>query len=347
MTRRGIVSVALLSVLLAGCGGDPDDPDPGPSENTETDLPADDSLVGLVRTLPELPDADTLTITFGDVEAIADANGVDTPTDGDLPSLLDWSLSGGTEGVPIVLPGVLQEVNLNRHQELEDELGVSLWSTTRYAEVAAPPYRVAVLDGDHGESELTEAIGEPDDGIWALGGEELEVDLQDRTAARPLGEALRLATTENGVAIAATEELARGAADADGSLVDDDLDQVLTALDDIDPVAGIAVRTVLGGAGPSTNGAAYAVDGDEVVARLVLGYPGDEEAESAVADVEAYFTDDTSLSGQPWSDLLTVGDVSADGSVVVVDLTFPGEQRPVLLVQMLLGNVQDLPQARA
>ncbi|GAA1737692.1 hypothetical protein [Aeromicrobium alkaliterrae] len=347
MTRRGIASIVLLLLLVTACGGGGRSDGPEAEETAGGPAPTGDSLVDLVRTLPELPDADTFVVTFGDVEGIATANAVDVPTDGDLPSLLDWSLSAGADGVPVLLPSTLQEVNLNRHQELEAELGVSLWSTTRYAEVAAPPYRVAVLDGDHGEAELTEAIGEPDDGVWALGGDELEVDLANRTAARPLGEALRLATTQDGVAIASTATLAREAADAEGSLVDDDLDEVLTALDEVDPVAGVAIRTDLGDEGLLANGAAYVVDGDAVVGRLVLGYPDDEDATAAASEVEEYFTDGKSLSGLPWSDLLTVEDVTAEGSVVVVDLSFAGDQRPAVLVQMLLGNVQDLPQARS
>lgn len=339
--RPALVLTALLVLVLAACGGAQEsspDPEPGPPASPQT-------AAALAGTLPDIDPTQSLVLHFGDVGAIAEANDVPVPVDGDVESLLAWARTGLAD-VPILLPSQLGPERLADHDQYAAELGVSLWQTQRYASVEAAPRRLTVLQGDLDERAVTDALGEPADGVWSAGGDELEVDLDDRTVARPLGEALRLGLRgDDQVVLATTEKLIGDAIDGRSTVREDEaLAAALDALDSDELVSGLVIR------GPVdddlvVNGAAFGGGPDGVVGRMVFGYADEDAAEEAVDDVEAYFTQSAGRWG-PWSERLTVDAVAADGRLVVVDVSFTEEQQPQSVVQLISAFAGDLPQAQ-
>jgi len=61
-----------------------------------------------------------------------------------------------------------------------------------------------VLGGEFDEERLAAAIGEPQEDIWRLGGEDGTVDPAHTTAARPFGQPLRLALDEGRLLVSET-----------------------------------------------------------------------------------------------------------------------------------------------
>ena len=74
-----------------------------------------------------------------------------------------------------------------------------------FAEVQAPPQPFSVLTGDFSQADLDAAMGPAVDGVWRVGPDtDGDVELSGRTAARPLGETLRLGLKGDDLAVART-----------------------------------------------------------------------------------------------------------------------------------------------
>lgn len=365
MRRRLVTAGIAAMVVLGGCGGGQGT---GQDDDGVGDVSAQqsgDSAADLVRLLPDVGPGSML-ITFGDVDAIAVANGVPVPEDGDVDGLLAWGRSGEDSGVPVLLPGQLQGGVVSSHEEYAEELGVSLWGTERYAGVDSPPTHVTLLEIDDPGEKISGALGDPDGDIWALG-EEGRVDLTQTSVARPRGEALRLAVTDSGHAVISShEKLAKTSVDESSSLATGEIGEVIDRLSDEGIVSGVIASTSAGagrggngdggdrgegdgGDGSSDTevaGVGFGVDGehgDGVFARLVLGYGDDERASHMREDVREFFTDGETPTGQSWSGLITVADVEAVGSTVVVEVTFAEGQSPQSLVTLIMQGPTGLP----
>ena len=64
-----------------------------------------------------------------------------------------------------------------------DEVGWNVFEVRRYVELLVPPQDVTIITGRLRRGDLTEAMGEPEDGVWVLG--DPEGDRRSRTARPP------------------------------------------------------------------------------------------------------------------------------------------------------------------
>lgn len=344
--RLGMVAAGAAAVMmLAGCGSE--GPEPSIVAESESSAPPGAAASGadLARLLPDV-EADAV-VTFGDVEGLASANGVAVPQHGDVAGLVEWAQAPGGTGVPVLLPGNLAEPRLGSHDGVAEELGVSLWGAQRYAGVDAAPTHVTLLDGDGLGDAMTEAMGDPVEGVWAVGGEEVRTDLSQRTDARPTGEALRLALTDSEHAIiASTESLARAGAAESSSISGGEVGEVGAVLDQLsadDVVSGVIAQVDPGSPGaPGANGVGFGSDDEGVFARLVLAYGDAAGAEAAVPGVEEALASGTTGTGRPWSDLLAVEAVTASGGTVVIEARFTLDQSPQNVATLIMQGPAEL-----
>ena len=100
---------------------------------------------------------------------------------------------GETPAVAALAPEAAGIRSLPQVAEFAEEVGWSIADVSWFIEYQAPPEMFAVLGGSFDEDRLTDAMGAAEDGIWRLGGEDGQRDLDDVTVARPFGQSLRLA----------------------------------------------------------------------------------------------------------------------------------------------------------
>lgn len=195
--RGAVAGLAAAGMLLVGCA----DPD-----NAHDGEPS-----GLTSLLAELPAAahgsedDLVQIALADLDRAAEFAGVTRPAGStDHAVVKDYldDLSGVFEDRPpvaVMLPEVAQPTTVANIAEFADELGWAIADVAWFAEYQTQPHLFTVLGGDIERDRLTSALGEPsDDGIWRIGGDDdYHMDLNERTAARPLGQALRQALADD------------------------------------------------------------------------------------------------------------------------------------------------------
>jgi hypothetical protein len=313
------------------------------------------SVEGGLAELAAPPDADEgqmITLTVVDLDAAAAANGGAAPDDEEaLVFVPPIEALGGSRGA--------------RADEVEAELGWSLDDVDALAEVVAPPFRFAVVTGDVDEDALARADLAQDGEIYSAGdGEDLEQDPDDVTAARPIGAPLRMAVDDGRLAASSSTAAVEGWLEGDGDTLaaDDDLAAVAAALDEADAVSAFLARgdlTSRAAAIPdeevaerladelpiaepfSAVGVGWGAEDGEAVMTVAYAFGDEDTATAAVTQVEAAFTGASLQTRRPLTDLVTVEEVEADGSVVVAHLTLGEDGRARVLADMLISR--DLP----
>ena len=359
----------IASLALAACSSD--DESGGGDDGGGTIESLLDEIPASANTEPA-----NIMIVAGDVDRAAEAAGVtpydaDTTTDEMLDTItLLTGISRNDEPakVHIVLPEAVSPNYLNLNDEIHDELGWSIVDVNTFIEIQNPPNQFTVMRADVTADEIDDAAGEAEDGIWSLGGEDLEVDPANRTAARELGESLRMALDDDLLAVSRTTPPVRDWLDDDGETLADDeaLVSIAQALDAADVYSSMimvndfSIVAALGSRGNPEQiekfmtgttliepfdalGAGLSVVDDEAVGMLVYHYPTEDAAESAVDSIRAVFEEGSSLvSNRAISDLFELSDVQADGDVVVASFGF-GDALPGSIWSMVY--TRDLPTA--
>lgn len=322
--RRGplLLGTALLPLgaLLSGCSG------------------GSFSLADAVEGLPT-SDHDEFAVVVGDVERAAEIAGLERPDGDDEDAVVAWAagLSGYGDdpwGGSVLLPSTLAPERAVQHEAVADELGLSLVDVEGFAEVQAPPYRFAVLDGEVDRDRLEEQQGEPDGDTWRIGdGDDLSSDVDALTPARPLGQPLTVVAEDDRVVAA----LSAGDVDAfeDGE-TDEGVAALAAALDDQDVYSAWIGRYEYGGSGDGlpaafdTAAIGFAPDGDDQV--VVAAYHHDD---SAAAEENAEAVGDVLDGSRAPLELL---DTEVDGDVLVVTFRLDDDAAP--------GVVWSIPTAR-
>ena len=361
---RSTVVLATAALSLAGltaCGGD---------DNAAS---SDDySVENMLAELPEAALEEGWVITTADLDRASELAEVDRPRPGsdDPDRVGDWSIvvSGirSNDGdspatVAALLPQAVNPAALLRVDEFRDELGWTVLDVSSFIEVSAPPDRFTVLHGEFDVEAIDDALGDRDDGIWSIGGDDYEVEVTEISAARPLGEALRLAEDDGTLVVSKSTDTLEGwlEDDDDETLADDeDFTAVAASLDDHDVYAAMLVEGSpldAGGAILSddpdaideaqdaaldrfdTLGVGLTVNDDgDAIAVFVYGYDTDDEAEDNVERAEALFDDGTSLvNGEPFSEYFDDAEVSVNGSTLVVTAELVGDHSPSLVWNMV------------
>lgn len=279
----------------------------------------------------------------------ADADAVD-----DYRMALTFDPSNGLVLHPARVTGV-------QHRSLAEwraELGFDLLDVDADALAGTPPDHVEVVLGsiDPGDVEDAAAaepvwsdlldVGEHDGTTVLSWGEQGGIDVERRTAARPVGESVRLAVEDGAVAWARTDAVVEATVEAwhgdAGSLADveelADLADVLDAegchaafLSTAEDQFGVAVlpqpppgdMPLVPRWEAAATGATVAGGSPALVVALRYGSAAD--AGTAAGVLEQVVAEGSSVvGGQRWSDLLAGTDVRAEGDVVVG--MFPTDQ---------------------
>lgn len=357
--RRSICALATAGVVaLTACSGDDGSTGPG-------DFSIEQSLAQLPSSLVE----DGYLITAGDLDAATELAGARRPAaDSDnVQDIADWSL--GLSGIrddggekPIVgalLPEASNYASIDRIDEIRDEVGWTLLEVSTFIEYALPPTRFTVMNGEFDLDEIDAAVDGHDEEIWFIGGDDFAVDLDERSAARPLGEALRLAEDDGRLAVSKStppiEEWVAG--DGDTLADDDDLRAVAAALDDHDVYAAMiadGATMSLAGANLSPEqieaasegalqpfdvlGVGLTVVDDRAVTVFVYQHGDDDAAAENAERLEQLLDDGTSLvSREPVSDFFEDTDVEVDGTTVILTAQLDAEVFPRNVWQMVLS----------
>lgn len=295
----GAVCLALL-LTAAGCGDEKADDEGGGSGSA-----GDWSVAGSVAQLPALEDG-PLTITTADVEAVAEANGLDTPDSvGDATP--DWltTMTGTGDAVAIVVPPSF--VRSSTPDQLVESTGFWWGAADSFASVVVPPDELSVFEGDD--------LGDPE----AVDGP------------------LQVATNDDGaVAVSPSDTLLQGWVDGDATTLDGDepVTAVAEALDDVDAISAVIVG--LPDPAPMVGIGWLGEDDGDALAAIVYGLASDEAASDAEAELDSGFAE--------LDDLLQVDDVSASGSTVTVTVRVAPDHASVPYQLLVAQGDLPLPQ---
>jgi hypothetical protein len=362
----GLVACALvLAVPAVGCGDDDDDGGGGAFGGGDAGDLA--SVSGALASLPD--NGEDQTIVWGDLARAAEIAGLERPTDlADADAVQDYLMAvTGTvrsdddtgEPVAIVPPDAAQVDRSVEIQGFADDVGWNILQVDRFAERQTRPDQITLLDGEFDDAALTTAMGDPTDGVWVAGsgGEAGELNVDEITPARPLGESLWL-SRNGGDGVLSVTHSAEAAATADaaaagnpkGAVLGDDasLAALAGALDEQDAYGALVLRpgiNGLGAVGAVTPEQAEQLCGEllpEPTAALATGITSDDEgpvvlialaqltSDAAGANADALETmvgeGASVVSGQPWSERFTLDGVETTGPD---DLVVVARLRPV------------------
>jgi hypothetical protein len=293
-------------------------------------------------------DETPIQLVAGDLDRASEAAGVERPTEPDVDAVIDWvgPLTGlardGDASTAVLLPEVVGLNYLSMLDEFDDEVGWSLVDVHSFVELQQPPQFVSVLSGEFDEAAIDAAQGDREDEIWSLGGEDFEVDVEERSAARPLGGSMRTALVDDRLVVARSTAPVRAAADgADDTLADDEsLTAVAEALDARDVFGALLVSVDPGRGGGDglapfdTLGVGSAADDDGPLVVIAYAHGDEDAATTNEEQLRTLFTDGASaVTNRSWSDLLVLEDVSRDGSTVTVTLRLADDTNPMLPYQ--------------
>lgn len=337
--RRRVPRTALTALVLAGllsaCGDDGGGDDGG----------GDDSTFTIERALAEIPTpgdrSARIQVQYSDLDRATAAAGLERPAPDatDIDDLLPWlraltSPIGEEDDASsaALLPSMaLPSQQFQSHDEMVDELGFGVGQVRAFVEYLVPPEQFVVFASDAEASDLSAAMGEPVEGVWAIGPADGDISVADRTAARPVGESLRFAFDDGRIAASRTTPPIVDWLDSGGATLADDEDLVAVAasLDD----AGVYAAILLGGdnsagvPGPEFQlrefeavGFGVATVDDE--ARIVIAYAHDDvdDAEANRAALEAILESGTSRQGRPYDEIVRPITVETDGPMLVATL---------------------------
>lgn len=339
-------AVALAGAALVGvaaCGGDD-------SSSSSGGYSVADGL----EQLPESTLEDGYLIQTADLDRASELAGLARPDpDADADDLADWAIQitgfrGDGDDVAIVaavLPQAANPQQLYDVDDFRDEAGWSIAEVDSYIEVNLPPDRFTVLEGEFDTDALDDALGDADDGIWSLGdGDDYDIDITERSPARPLGETLRIAEQDGHLAVSKSTDQIEDWLEGDGDTAadDDDLRAVGEALDDQDVYSAMILDgedLTVGGPGLTPEqldeiddlaldefealGVGLTMEDDEPRAVFVYQYDDEAAAEDAAEQLEDIFEDGTSLrTATPISDYFTDVEITVDGSTVTAVAEF-------------------------
>jgi hypothetical protein len=250
--------------------------------------------------------------------------------------------------VAAVLPDLVGTAGAARADEFQAELGWSVVDVDWYVEYATPPGLLTVLGGAFDEDRLTGAMGDPENGIWRVGGPDGRYDRTHRSAARPIGQPRRLALEQGRLLVAnetGTIERARGDGASFGEIADlralaeaMDGERAYSALFNIDRNAGLRPVVTPEQLGELATYRSLATglahDGEPY---LVLAYSHDEVGAAEINAEAIRFQIEQGVSSRdnrPWSDRLAVDTIRVDGTTMAARLALrdadPGIAREIM-----------------
>ncbi len=298
----------VLVLALAACGDDD-----GDSAGSGGDF-------SVMAALGEVPAGLESMIEMGDIAAALELAGVTRTDSLDGESVVSWLMpitGGPVDGgpSPVFVP-MAEELGFSRAQvtdEFHDELGWSLVNVDWFVAAGQPPTRFAVARGQFGDSAL-DGLPEVADGVVTAGeGDDYYMDLEARTAARILGDPLRLARDGDRIALSKSTPLVETWLQGGDTMADHpDLAAIAGVLDDVG-VVGAVLYAEEGASDVVALGLGWSVDGETPVVTAVHRFGVEASEDEVRAEWERALEN-------PAVDGLELADVSVDGETAVVTL---------------------------
>lgn len=309
---------------------------------------ADDERGAVATGLEQLPlvllEAEPTTespveISVVDFDALSAAHGVERPDPSDTDATIEWLVgfrSRAADG-PAPVPHLPGYPGVNEPTAIEtwnDEFGFELGEADVAAGfAAAPSYFTAfgpALDDPTGSMARLDGSAE----VATVGqGEDLSLDLESRSPARPLGRPARVAADDGWVAIGLSTPIVEGWGEGPSLLADAAIADVARALDRHEVVTATIFRNdftfgVVPADGPplppfTLVGIGSAVGPDDAGETLVVAYRFDDAAtaDDALGALELRWNAGSTSDGDRFSDHVSVTSVEADDATVTVTAT--------------------------
>ncbi len=366
---RGLLMGSVLALLtLTACSGSDDGPETDPSSGV-TPLADEYSVLGALAEVPAI-DEEGLQVRTADLRQASEAAGLQVPGSASREEVTPWvlALSGrpapAGDSSPVVVPWP-ESFNLQAAspEEFAELLGFSVVDVGAFVEASAPPLSFTTVVG---EDDLTPSddLVELQEGIVTdRDAEDLQQDLGDPSAASRIGVPVRVAGGAGRVAFGPSTPMLRSWLDGATSLADDaGLASVAAALDERDVASAVLMPVQTGGDPivesldgrvtpdqakqleddlgdqlPEQSFDAVAVgwgaQGDDPTADVAYHFASAEYAERAAPVLQDAYAEGSSASTRmPYSDFLSVDDVTTDGPVVTVGVTAVEERRAGFLL---------------
>jgi hypothetical protein len=336
----------------------------------------------LLQFVPDTRETRSL-VVMGDVAEAAEVRGVEIPTEDEaaFPVAGYFSeLSGMSDETPVMFPPTEWMRELQGDDEIRAELGFSFGQVDAFASTGEPPDTIEVLLGRFDTAQIESTLAEVP--YWSDEQEEvehggatyyrwlddLEVDYDRMSPARPLGHGGRMWVSDDHVVRTRSDAAVEGAIDAaagDDSLADDEtFGSLAAALDHVgvysvflsdDVIDGSDSEAVVGFGADQAELDAYAealAAGDHVLLEEVEAYGSawglidgevavllalaarDEDAAVANEDVfvERFENESSPISGRVYAEDLDLVRSEVDGAVTV--FWFAGD-RPTYFMDAL------------
>jgi hypothetical protein len=339
--RSITIAVVAASLAVAACGGDDDGGGDGGSSG--------DGIAALLRQMPAVERGDDLIqYTYGDLAMATELAGLTRPTS---PSSTDdvvaWAvgISGfGSDDEPATVVAPVPEVfgarGVNDMDEFADEIGWSILDVDRFLELSMLPDRFTLIDGTVDTEAVEQAVGPARNDIWSLGeGDDFELG-DSRSAASPLGVPIRMTERDGLFAVTPSTDMAGAFFDGDDLGGDDGFVAVAEHLDDADVYGAflVSMSDDRDGSPFDTVGIGVALDDDGALVVIAYHYADEAAAADAVGDVEDVLDGESLRTGQPWSEIFSSSEVTADGSTVVATLRLADDRSPSIAQQILFAG---------
>jgi hypothetical protein len=348
-SRVGL-GLAVGALLVGACSSGDDDGGSGG---------AGGGIAERLESLPAPAGDDPPLVVFGDLDQAADLAGVSLSDDQSDDEAIDavLAITGGpvkrkASPVAALTPDAAHVDRLaGSLDEFRDEVGWSVADVDSFVEYQIPPKNVTVMAGDFDEDRLSDVLGKPDDGVWVVGDPDGDLQIDETSPARPLGEPLWLSLVDGRLVVARSEKAMDAVRSGDGATLADDsvLRSLAEALDGEDVYSAMLTGAVLADPIvaptqcdaflPQPFGGVAAAIADDDGPVVVLAYVH-ADADSAKANAEALrklVEDGESLaSRRPWSDYLEVDDIGTDANILVARLRVTEDSRAGIWRQLLL-----------
>lgn len=326
----------------------PDGPGNTPDVSPEGDVQsASFSVLAALGQIPASAAEDAgsmLQVSAADLVAAGEQAGLTLPTD---PTSSDELLAfmGPLTGIArdgarlrlfVPYPQMFVDRAPTRLEEFRGEVGFTPGEVTSFVALESPPARFIVVDGVSLPAGLPEVVP----GVRSIGeGEDFESTLESTTAARPLGRPLRVAEQEGRVALSlgTTPVIDWLTGPTTGTLAEHPTLAALAVRLDEQAVVSSMLLTFDGDADAYRGlGLGWSADDAGARATVVFTYDSVGEAESQLGSIEAGFSGDSLVTGQPVAEIALLESIEVRGSEVVAIVRFPDPPFPSRLWQMLL-----------
>ncbi|MEQ1872461.1 MAG: hypothetical protein ABL953_01940 [Ilumatobacteraceae bacterium] len=316
--RRNLILPALLVIGVA-CGGD--SKDGGSSDGATT------SVLGLLGSVPDTEGNRTEPLFYGNLDRLRDG---DNPGSFEDDVTLLSERSDNSVSLPRTISGGILE------PEFREFTGFDTREIDAFLDFGSQTDQVGVIVGsiDAGdlESGLRSSPGgdglteESIDGVTYLSlGAEGETDFGAVSAVRRLGEAVRIAVDGSTLywsrSRALVDACVAAAGDGSASLADDAAYAGVAGALDAAAVASALVVPPWSGEAWTVAGLGEVFDGETSILTIALHYADAAAAAAAVDAFSAHVASGVALSGVSWSEMLTITEVRAEGSLMIATLT--------------------------